>query len=301
MIFANSKPRKRITLRSLTTFSLLPTSSIMTTNASLYIGEQLSFSATRAEEESDYYELAWCDAEEIALLSSIIVGIHPDHGKAFLFPARWPFYLEDNGEDLSDPNLLAKIDVTLKKEIAARFASGRDPNSWEELPPFLKNRPYEFNAILSSTKYHLYLFEHIKPDDTLLIRGLSHLLKSGMLRCMGRTFVDTACLEIYVALEATLQIILNRLQLAGNQNPTNRDASNYLLTAFNEPATSERYYSEYYDDRIKAIHPNSRFGAAKFTPLYVDDLFMLYNDLLRTYEFLIAGVPHGYKGYHTAR
>ncbi|MDO8413475.1 MAG: hypothetical protein Q7S51_06785 [Gallionellaceae bacterium] len=301
MIFAKSKPKKRITLRPMTTFSMLPASSFMTTNASLYIDEHLSFSATRVEEESDYYELAWCDAEEIALLSSIVVGIHPDHGKAFLFPARWPFYLEDNGEDLSNPELLAEIVDTLKNEIAVRFASGKDTNSWEELPPFLKNRPYEFNSKLNSTEYHLFLFEHIKPNDTMLIRGLSHLLKCGMLRCLGRSFVDTACLEIYVSLEATLQIILNRLRLAGNPNPTNRDASNYLLSAFNEPAISERYYGEYYDDRIRAIHPNSRFGAAKFTPLYVDDLYMLYNDLLRTYEFLITGVPNSYMVYPTAR
>jgi hypothetical protein len=56
----------------------------------------------------------------------------------------------------------------------------------------------------------------------------------------------------------------------------------------------DKYYEEFYEDRIKAVHPNSRFGPAKFTPLYVDDLFMLYNDLLRTFEFLITGKPNSY-------
>ena len=48
---------------------------------------------------------------------------------------------------------------------------------------------------------------------------------------------------------------------------------------------------------LKAIHPNSRFGLDRFTPLHVDDLYMLYNDLLRNFEFLITGVPNCYIKY----
>lgn len=123
------------------------------------------------------------------------------------------------------------------------------------------------------------------------------MVKCGMLRSLGRAFFDTACLEIYVALEATLEIILERLRKSGNPNPSNRDASDYLLTASNETYRLERYYSAFYDDRIKAIHPNSRFGLARFTPLYVDDLYMLYNDLVRNFEFLITDVPNCYIKY----
>lgn len=163
-------------------------------------------------------------------------------------------------------------------------------NAWEELPPLLVSRPYNFNGnVRLASEYQAFLLNSIDLNNHLLIRGLSHLLKTAMLKCLSRTFVDTACLEIYVALESTLQIILERLRRSGMANPSNKDASNYLLEAFDEPYRLEKYYEPYYEDRIKAVHPSSRFGVAKFTPLYVDDLFMLYDDLLRNFEFLITG------------
>lgn len=255
----------------------------------------MSFSVTRTEEEDPYYELAWCHSEEVRLYGSLIVGAHPEHGKVFIYPMRWPFYIGDEGQDLSSPTILEEIRISLKRKVADRYAAGRDASTWEELPPFLKNRPYQTNSNVKLTpQYQAYLRESIDPHCDLMIRGLSHMVKCGMLKSLGRAFVDTACLEIYVALEATLEIILDRLRKNGNPNPSNRDASDYLLTAFNEAYRLDRYYGAFYDDRIKAVHPKSRFGIARFTPLCVDDLYMLYNDLLRNFEFLITDVPNCY-------
>lgn len=258
----------------------------------------MSFSATRTEEEDDHYELAWCHTEEVRLYGSLIVGAHPEHGKIFIYPMRWAIDIEDIGQDLSSMVVLDDICIALKRRVADRFEAGRDVSIWEELPPFLKNRPYQINSNLQlSQKYQVHILESIDTRSDLMIRGISHMVKCGMLTRLGRAFFDTACLEIYVALEATLEIIRERLRESGNSNPSTRDASDYLLTAFDATYRLDRYYGDFYDDRIKAIHPNSRFGSARFTPLHVDDLYMLYNDLLRNFEFLITGVPNCYTRY----
>jgi hypothetical protein len=268
-------------------------------DASLIIDEALSFSATRVLEDEDeqYYELAWASPEEIALFASITVGANPDFGKAHLFPARWPVHVSDEGQDLSDLNVLTEARGVLIETLSAT-ASRVELNEWVEHPPLLSSRAYRLNGDLGlPPAYQSLLLRSIDRTDPLMIRGLAHLLKTAMLKCLSRTFVDTGCLELYVALEASLQIIMRTLRENGVRNPSNRDASDYLLEAFGASYRLDKYYEEFYEDRIKAVHPNSRFGPASFTPLYVDDLFMLYNDLLRTFEFLITGKPNAYEEF----
>lgn len=297
MKIAGHRTKQRIALRPLSTLSLLPETSYLNHDASLVIGNELSFTAVRVVEDQEYFELAWASPEEVALLASITVGAHPDYGKVHFFPARWPVFVVDEGQDLSNEHVLEVAEACLKGTLTdARESQAK--NAWEELPPVFVSRPYSFNSNVKLTSaYQKFLLSSIDLNNHLLIRGLSHLLKTAMLKCLSRTFVDTACLEIYVSLEATLQIILERLRSNGMVNPSNKDASNYLLEAFGEPYRLDKYYEAYYEDRIKAVHPSSRFGVAKFTPLFVDDLFMLYDDLLRNYEFLITGQANCYAQY----
>lgn len=295
MKIAPHRAKTKIALRPFSTLGILPASSYLGVNASLVIGNELSFSAVRIGNDEEYFELAWAAPEEIALFASITIGAHPEHGKVHLFPARWPTYIEDEGQDLADHHVLEYAADCLTAELGHEGRSCR-LNSWEELPASCIGRPYKFNSnVRLSSEYQAYLINRISINDHLLIRGLSHLLKSAMLKCLSRSFIDSACLEIYVALEATLQIIMEKLRAQGHASPSNKDASDFILNAFGEPYRLEKYYESYYEDRIKAVHPNSRFGIAKFTPLYVDDLYMLYDDLLRNYEFLITGKANCYR------
>lgn len=287
-----------IIVRPLTTRSLLPQKSYFDKDGSYVSREEISFCVTRTTSLEAYYELGWSHPKEIALFSSLVIGAHPEHGKVFIYPVRWPYYINDEGQDLSDPNYIEELVEGIKREIGTNLGTTKQLNPWEELPPAFINSPYEFNNVQLNNAYQNHLFKIIDCESDLLIRGLSHLLKSGMLSKLGRMFVDTACLELYVALEATLHIILNRLRDSGMNNPSNKDASDYILEKFGETYRLDRYYQDFYDDRIKAMHPNSRFGTAKFVPLYVDDLYMLYDDLLRNFEYLITNKPNSYKYYY---
>ncbi|HKY22539.1 MAG TPA: hypothetical protein VJM31_15105 [Vicinamibacterales bacterium] len=287
-----------IALRPFSTLSLLPPQSLLSSSASLIVDPALTFIATRVVRLEEYYELAWANPEEVALLSSITIGADPDWGKVHLFPVRWPVLVADEGQDLSEKRTLGRCGSFLKKRLTSLHGTQRALVPWEENPAFLAGRPYQINAnIRIGRETQAGLLSLIDVNDHLMVRGLSHLLKTAMLKCMSRTFVDTACMELYVAMEATLEIILRKLRANGLRNPSNKDASDYLLQAVGASHRLDRYYEQYYEDRIKALHPNSRFGPASFTPLYVDDLYMLYDDLLGTIEFLITGSSRRHQGH----
>ena len=103
-------------------------------------------------------------------------------------------------------------------------------------------------------------------------------------------------MSLYVAMEASLHIILRRLGET-MQNPSNRDASKYLGEVFESRYVPERYFESYYEDRIAAIHPSSRRGVFPDAPLAADDYFDLYDQMCSLYDFLLTGtVREQYKG-----
>lgn len=286
-----------IVVRTLTTRSSLPNFHVTGENASLFVADDVCFTAVRVRSREVYYELQWSYPEEIAFFSSLILGVHPDYGKIFIFPVRWPFYLEDTSQDLSKKEFLTKLAGKIKAKISSSLESPNNLNNREFLPAKFIDASYQYGAVGLSNDYQRFLFDKIETENDLLIRGLSHIIKCGMLRQIGRMFFDTASLELYISLEATLHIIQEKLRQNGLKNPSNKDASDYLLEKFGESYRLDRYYEKFYDDRIKAVHPNSRFGKAIFAPHYVTDLFMLYNDLMRNYEFLITGKPNCYQEF----
>ena len=167
---ATKKDKKRIVLRPLSTFSLLPENSYLNKDASLYISENLSFLATKNTENESYYELEWIKAEEVSLMSSLIISSHPEYGKMHLFPARWPFFVVDEDQDLSKKSVLKELHNFLKAEITTQFKSSKNTNSWEELPPIIAGRDYSFNKnIRLNPEYQLYLFNKIDISFWLIV------------------------------------------------------------------------------------------------------------------------------------
>lgn len=295
MDFINEPDDEFIVIRPQTIQSFLPRESILNKNASLVIRDDISFTAIRAKQTSEYYELKWSHPKEISFFSSIILAIVPT-SKVFFFPVRWPFYLPDCNQDLSNNDLIDQIVDTLIVEINSKNQSS-DIYKWEFLPPAIINKSYNFTDCNFSKEYVNFLFDIVDTNNDILIRGLSHLIKYGMLSQLGRLFSDTASIELYISMEATHHMIIEKLKSNGIRNPSNKDASDFLLRNFKEEYRLDRYYEEFYDDRIKAVHPKSRFGTAMYVPGYISDLYQLYNDLIRNYEFLITNKPNCYKNY----
>jgi hypothetical protein len=83
-------------------------------------------------------------------------------------------------------------------------------------------------------------------------------------------------------------MVLRVLREHGLQNPSAVDAGALINNTFNPGVNSGSYFEEYYEDRIKTMHPSSRFGVFPVAPLLADDYFFLRHGMVEVYHWLIT-------------
>lgn len=64
-----------------------------------------------------------------------------------------------------------------------------------------------------------------------------------MLSCHSE-FLEHACISLWIAIDASLAIVLTALRKLGQMNPTARDAGAFL-TVFDNECESEGYFKDY--------------------------------------------------------
>lgn len=241
-------------------------------------------------DEVGYSEMRWAKAEEICLLASLSLARNVNEGVIIAYPMDKYFLLDvKQSMPLNDKQVLIDIKELLldklsrdTREIEAA-KEGRSP----PLPPFLSGTPYRTCGDAFIQDRHERLLKALRSDDHLMVRGLSTLLRSYIV-ASHHHLVEEATLMLYVSLEASFRLVLRRLKGLGNQNPSAKDAAAYVAEAFDEPPL-DRYFEEYYDDRVMTLHPESRFGIFPHAPLCMDDCYDLQAGLCAMYGFLICG------------
>ena len=94
---------------------------------------------------------------------------------------------------------------------------------------------------------------------------------------------------LYIALEESFRIFRRILTAEGVRDPSFLDAGAYLDRIFNPEMDTGGYFKEYYDTRIKVMHPDSnRFGVFAIAPLEADEYFYLRGSLVEVFVFLIT-------------
>lgn len=51
----------------------------------------------------------------------------------------------------------------------------------------------------------------------------------------------------------------------------------------------DKYFKEHYENRIKTLHPESRFGIFPHAPLMVDEYYHLHGSMRDLYVYLLTG------------
>ncbi len=216
--------------------------------------------------------------EEIKFFAAITISFRPSDGAVCLYPLPL-FRIEDGACSDDDWAFKESAEFLTQVSQSDHFVSG------SVLPPLFGGPTYDFHHapfdLATAEKAH----EKISTTDHLLIRGLGALLKSKML-WVRPEFYEPALLELYIALDASFQIIIRILRSQGLENPTADDAGRFLDEIFGNKTSSGAYFSDYYADRIITIHPQSRFGIFPFPPLLADDFLILLCDLVEIFLYL---------------
>jgi hypothetical protein len=78
------------------------------------------------------------------------------------------------------------------------------------------------------------------------------------------------------------------LRERGLQNPSALDAGALIdeIDGFDPHLSTMSYFEEFYEARIKTMHPSSRFGIFPVAPLEADDFYFLRRGLIEVYHWL---------------
>jgi hypothetical protein len=134
-------------------------------------------------------------------------------------------------------------------------------------------------------------FSAADVDDPLLVRGLHALLKSEMLFNHFQ-FRDASLASSHIALDAAYSMILRRLKALGAKNPSSHDAQAYMDELYGVPGTQRKFFEDYYSDRVRNFHTDSRYGAEPIPFFSIDDIWDLNAALKGLFYRLVTGEMH---------
>jgi hypothetical protein len=284
-----SKTRSFLRLRLLSPLGRYPDRSISVGGARLLIRDDLAVSIVPTESqelhgvtEEGFSELEFLALEEIRFLTSITLSIRPDHGMIYPYPN--PLHVDLDTADFGEDWIFENACKYVRSIRYESFIS-----QGVVFPPLVGGPPYVQHESPIDELLLKELIGAVSLQDHLLMRGLGALLKANML-WQRPEFGEAATMMLHVSLEASCQLVLRALRKKGIINPSAFDPGAFIDEVFNPGTRTGAYFAEYYEDRIKALHPSSRFGVFAFAPLAADGFYDLQHDLVAVYVFLIAGL-----------
>lgn len=143
------------------------------------------------------------------------------------------------------------------------------------------------------------LFDNIDPANSLLIRGLYHLIKCPLLMSNpdGRIFMEEAFMDLQISMESATGIIREKLRTEGNPHPKKKDVYEYINSNFTEHISWVEYLEEQHEKWILTKHPVSAYGSGWAPSLWAEDIYETYGTLISIYRHIVLGEPGGSSNY----
>lgn len=260
-----------------------PDHSIILKDAAFIVNSDLCFSIVRIVEED------W-GFSEVDSLSPLDI---PLFGSLLLSRAGYPYpvsgvELEAATQELLNSDCIAECRQHLLAHIEEEKTHAR-PATAVHMPPASGGHPYETYSFGDVREKVLDCMARLESADAVIVRGVGSLLKAQMAWTHGE-FADAACIYLWIALDAAHSLTLRKLRESGVQNPTSKDASAYFNTVVGFETPWEKFFEEDYENRIRAIHPENRFGAEARPQFLADDFYELRHLLIPYFGYLITGV-----------
>ncbi len=263
-------------------------------------GTSLVFAACHFDEAKhvgEYYsEFDDPSVEEVLLQAALSLPIGWDGGVISLYPYPWTTRLPDQ-LDLEDPKITEYLgNMILGSEILPSYQLPTDPPP----PPLQGGPPYQFRNAPVPVELQADILRKADPSDHLLVRGLAAWLKARLLM-HHQMFTLEAIYSLYVALDATFSLICRKLKQQGVKNPDAWQAQAFLEEAEGRPNEGFPYFGDFYADRVRTMHPESRFGVSPYAPVSNCDAHTLFESLREVFRFLILGEVVDPKNYEEFR
>jgi hypothetical protein len=244
-----------------------------------------------ANKDLPYSEVDWLDPQVIRLAGAMMMITEFEESSPRFYPEpHHSFIIEGDDLDFGDPLLAQEIRVALQATMENPDFPIWVAEAWRAYPGD------EFALFDAASRLELDLLPRywatIDVDDHVLMRGIHALIKSDMLASRYE-FEEEACIQTFIAMEASHQLVLEHLRAEGNPNPSSVDAGDWVNKIFDEPLgvgfQGAKYFEEFYEQRIQTVHPRSRFGDTPFAPIAADDRMHLRGSLPHIFGYLVLG------------
>lgn len=225
-------------------------------------------------------ETGWIFPSEIRLLAALSLSYPPDIGRVCFYPNYLEVEIDKQIRERDFRN--EKFQNNLDRIINLKFTGlEHDSLSGFQNFDFQNNSPNKDDREI--------LFEKIDVSDSLLIRGISYLLKAQML---SRNFIFTeeAALLAFISLNAALDLVRERLVDQGIKNPTYKDAFKYVESLKEFGNNYSDILEMCWEQRVMLVHPNSKFGILSLGGIFADDFYETYGELTTLYRHLLLDV-----------
>lgn len=290
--------RSCLRLRLLSPMGRYPDVDVMAGRSLLIVREDIAFSAVLVRPQVEHgpsferhSELEIFAIEELQFYACVALSVHPEKGMIYVYPMRHYIDLPLTcGECEVSTSWSAGALLTKVREHADTL-KGMLQDDWsgrgEVLPPFLGGPRFSRHQEPFDADLFDKLLEGADVGDLLAIRGLSALFRGDMV-WLHQEFAEFGVMALHVAMEASFQMIRERLKREGNPDPSALDAGAWLDGVFNPHIETGKYFGDWYEVRIKTSHPSSRCGTYPYPPLAADDFFDLRSALHSVYVYLLT-------------
>ncbi len=278
---------------------LYPKGCLFTPNSFFSADEDLVFSVTYScswkalDEDIAYSEFDWASPEELRTLGAILLSEKIGDALVRFYPVtRYSPRIDSEYLDLSSRDTVSAV-----KELLIEKSNKPRPRSGDDVISECVGGKYQ---LVSPDRYNLdrlqIFWSKLSVSNYVLMRGITSLIKADMLSCYSE-FWEEAIIVAYIALESSFHLVCRELKSKGVLEPTANNAARWLYENFDKPfglpePTIEKYFQEFYEDRIKVLHPSSRYGEAPFSPIIHDDYTHLRRSLREVFSYITAG-EHG--------
>lgn len=244
-----------------------------------------------AGESLPYSEADWLLPEAVRLLGSLMLTERFTDRRCGFYPLpRSGFVLDENTIDLTKPQVALAVKSALLRTVENRLWAKRQVNDiWRQClgHTFFLFDPHE----LEIDQYQRHWL-HIDTKNYVLMRALQALIKADMLSTHYE-FTEEASIACFIALDASFELVRRHLMASGIANPSARDAGDWLFKVFDEPLgvgiDGMKYFEQFYTQRVRTIHPGSRFGDTPFAAVAYDDYIHLRQALPQVLSYLVLG------------
>ena len=280
---------KRFHVRLMSPLGRYPTNSFCSESAALIVSPEVCFSIVRVPPGgSGFSELDCLTAFELPLYGSILLS--GEAGSPYVYP-----YPTDSSVTLKTEHFASIEEPCIRECRSVLFEKvqrnmGSYPTSLWHNPPALGGMKYDIVSEHMLGSDRLSVLHRLETANPLILRGVNCLLKARMAFQLGE-LREAACIYLWIALDATHSMVLQKLRQTGVVNPTSGDAAKYFEKLSGYQTEWDRFFEDDYENRIRAIHPDNRFGAEAIPQFLADDFYELNDLLIPFFHFLVSELP----------